>query len=131
METVLLTSAFVSFSHQFNEKADAVVPCFRTLVQANVRNKEIFKEAVKGMQAKGTTDYKSGFTFAFEQLLNVSRLPAMAAAASPCCRRMGPSGSPSTPMSSGSANCDETVLTAGGPGLHETLPEFCHRPQQA
>lgn len=23
------------------------------------------------MQAKGTTDYKSGFTFAFEQLLNV------------------------------------------------------------
>ena len=24
------------------------------------------------MQAKGTTDYKSGFTFAFEQLLNVS-----------------------------------------------------------
>lgn len=64
------------FSHQFNEKADAVVPCFRTLVQANVRNKEIFKEAVKGMQAKGTTDYKSGFTFAFEQLLNVSGLPA-------------------------------------------------------
>lgn len=26
------------------------------------------------MQAKGTTDYKSGFTFAFEQLLNVSFL---------------------------------------------------------
>lgn len=57
---------------QFNEKADAVVPCFRTLVQANVRNKKIFKEAVMHMQAKGTTDYKSGFTFAFEQLLNVS-----------------------------------------------------------
>lgn len=56
---------------QFNEKADAVVPCFRTLVQANVRNKKIFKEAVMHMQAKGTTDYKSGFTFAFEQLLNV------------------------------------------------------------
>lgn len=64
-----------SSSHQFNEKADAVVPCFRTLVQANVRNKKIFKEAVMHMQAKGTTDYKSGFTFAFEQLLNVrSRL---------------------------------------------------------
>lgn len=59
------------FTLQFNEKADAVVPCFRTLVQANVRNKKIFKEAVMHMQAKGTTDYKSGFTFAFEQLLNV------------------------------------------------------------
>lgn len=58
-------------SFKFNEKADAVVPCFRTLVQANVRNKKIFKEAVMHMQAKGTTDYKSGFTFAFEQLLNV------------------------------------------------------------
>lgn len=58
---------------QFNEKAEAVVPCFRTLVQANVRNKKIFKEAVMLMQAKGTTDYKSGFTFAFEQLLNVSK----------------------------------------------------------
>lgn len=56
---------------QFNEKAVFVVDCFRTLVQANVRNKKIFKEAVMRMQAKGTTDYKSGFTFAFEQLLNV------------------------------------------------------------
>lgn len=60
---------------QFNEKADAVVPCFRTLVQANIRNKKIFKEAVMHMQAKGTTDYKSGFTFAFEQLLNVRSQP--------------------------------------------------------
>uniref|UniRef100_A0A3Q0RPG0 Calcium channel, voltage-dependent, alpha 2/delta subunit 2a n=1 Tax=Amphilophus citrinellus TaxID=61819 RepID=A0A3Q0RPG0_AMPCI len=60
---------------RFNEKADAVVPCFRTLVQANVRNKKIFKEAVMRMQAKGTTDYKSGFTFAFEQLLNESSAP--------------------------------------------------------
>uniref|UniRef100_A0A8C5HJV0 VWFA domain-containing protein n=1 Tax=Gouania willdenowi TaxID=441366 RepID=A0A8C5HJV0_GOUWI len=60
---------------RFNEKADAVVPCFRTLVQANVRNKKIFKEAVMLMQAKGTTDYKSGFTFAFEQLLNESSAP--------------------------------------------------------
>lgn len=57
---------------QFNEKAEAVVPCFRHLVQANVRNKKIFKEAVQQMQAKGTTDYKSGFHFAFNQLLNVS-----------------------------------------------------------
>ncbi|XP_029907080.1 voltage-dependent calcium channel subunit alpha-2/delta-2a isoform X1 [Myripristis murdjan] len=60
---------------RFNEKADAVVPCFKTLVQANVRNKKIFKEAVQHMQAKGTTDYKSGFTFAFEQLLNESSAP--------------------------------------------------------
>ncbi|XP_037603506.1 voltage-dependent calcium channel subunit alpha-2/delta-2-like [Sebastes umbrosus] len=59
----------------FNEKADAVVPCFRTLVQANVRNKKIFKEAVGHMEAKGTTDYKSGFTFAFEQLLNENSAP--------------------------------------------------------
>lgn len=60
---------------RFNEKADAVVPCFKTLVQANVRNKKIFKEAVMHMQAKGTTDYKSGFTFAFEQLLNETSAP--------------------------------------------------------
>ncbi|XP_006783236.1 voltage-dependent calcium channel subunit alpha-2/delta-2a isoform X2 [Neolamprologus brichardi] len=59
----------------FNEKAVFVVDCFRTLVQANVRNKKIFKEAVMRMQAKGTTDYKSGFTFAFEQLLNESNAP--------------------------------------------------------
>ncbi|XP_056292352.1 voltage-dependent calcium channel subunit alpha-2/delta-2a isoform X3 [Pseudoliparis swirei] len=59
----------------FNEKADAVFPCFRTLVQANARNKKIFKEAVRHLQAKGTTDYKSGFTFAFEQLLNESSAP--------------------------------------------------------
>uniref|UniRef100_A0A8C5B6G0 Calcium channel, voltage-dependent, alpha 2/delta subunit 2a n=1 Tax=Gadus morhua TaxID=8049 RepID=A0A8C5B6G0_GADMO len=56
----------------FSEKAEALVPCFKNLVQANIRNKKIFKEAVFHMQAKGTTDYKSGFTFAFEQLLNVS-----------------------------------------------------------
>uniref|UniRef100_A0A3B4DRE1 Calcium channel, voltage-dependent, alpha 2/delta subunit 2a n=1 Tax=Pygocentrus nattereri TaxID=42514 RepID=A0A3B4DRE1_PYGNA len=56
----------------FNEKADAVVSCFKTLVQANVKNKKIFKEKVMNMQAKGTTDYKSGFKFAFEQLLNTS-----------------------------------------------------------
>lgn len=59
---------------QFNEKAEAVVPCFKHLVQANVRNKKIFKDAVQQMQAKGTTDYKSGFHFAFNQLLNVSGL---------------------------------------------------------
>ncbi|XP_036388834.1 voltage-dependent calcium channel subunit alpha-2/delta-2a isoform X2 [Megalops cyprinoides] len=59
----------------FNEKADAVVPCFTHLVQANIRNKKIFKEAVMHMSAKGTTDYKSGFRFAFKQLLNESSVP--------------------------------------------------------
>uniref|UniRef100_A0A672H1D8 Calcium channel, voltage-dependent, alpha 2/delta subunit 2b n=1 Tax=Salarias fasciatus TaxID=181472 RepID=A0A672H1D8_SALFA len=60
---------------RFNEKAEAVVPCFRHLVQANVRNKKIFKDAVQQMQAKGTTDYKSGFHFAFNQLLNKTNVP--------------------------------------------------------
>ncbi|XP_030634228.1 voltage-dependent calcium channel subunit alpha-2/delta-2b [Chanos chanos] len=60
---------------RFNEKAEAVVPCFKHLVQANVRNKKIFKEAVQQMQAKGTTDYKSGFHFAFDQLLNKTNVP--------------------------------------------------------
>ncbi|XP_033939172.1 voltage-dependent calcium channel subunit alpha-2/delta-2-like [Pseudochaenichthys georgianus] len=60
---------------RFNEKAEAVVPCFKHLVQANVRNKKIFKDAVKQMQAKGTTDYKSGFHFAFNQLLNKTNVP--------------------------------------------------------
>uniref|UniRef100_A0A8C0YSA8 Calcium channel, voltage-dependent, alpha 2/delta subunit 2a n=1 Tax=Cyprinus carpio carpio TaxID=630221 RepID=A0A8C0YSA8_CYPCA len=57
---------------RFNEKAYAVVPCFTTLVQANIKNKKIFKEAVMNMQAKGTTDYKTGFQFAFDQLLNTN-----------------------------------------------------------
>ncbi|XP_073809039.1 voltage-dependent calcium channel subunit alpha-2/delta-2a isoform X2 [Danio rerio] len=60
---------------RFNEKAYAVVPCFTTLVQANIKNKKIFKEAVMNMQAKGTTDYKTGFQFAFDQLLNDTSAP--------------------------------------------------------
>uniref|UniRef100_A0A8C1TBG4 Calcium channel, voltage-dependent, alpha 2/delta subunit 2a n=1 Tax=Cyprinus carpio TaxID=7962 RepID=A0A8C1TBG4_CYPCA len=60
---------------RFNEKAYAVVPCFTTLVQANIKNKKIFKEAVMNMQAKGTTDYKTGFQFAFDQLLNETSAP--------------------------------------------------------
>uniref|UniRef100_A0AAY3ZXZ4 VWFA domain-containing protein n=1 Tax=Denticeps clupeoides TaxID=299321 RepID=A0AAY3ZXZ4_9TELE len=59
----------------FSEKAEAVIPCFKHLVQANVRNKKIFKKAVQEMQAKGTTDYKSGFHFAFNQLLNKTNVP--------------------------------------------------------
>uniref|UniRef100_A0A3Q3NN01 Voltage-dependent calcium channel subunit alpha-2/delta-2-like n=1 Tax=Mastacembelus armatus TaxID=205130 RepID=A0A3Q3NN01_9TELE len=71
----ILISTFSLFVFQFNEKAEAVVPCFKHLVQANVRNKKIFKEAVQQMQAKGTTDYKSGFHFAFNQLLNKTNVP--------------------------------------------------------
>lgn len=46
--------------------------CFTHLVQANVRNKKVFKDAVQGMVAKGTTGYKAGFEYAFDQLQNVS-----------------------------------------------------------
>lgn len=46
--------------------------CFKHLVQANIRNKKVFKEDVEGMEAQGTTDYKAGFEYAFEQLQNVS-----------------------------------------------------------
>ncbi|XP_072097913.1 voltage-dependent calcium channel subunit alpha-2/delta-1 isoform X5 [Mobula birostris] len=53
----------------FNNVAKSV-SCFRHLVQANVRNKKVLKDAVNQIQAKGITDYKKGFTFAFEQLLN-------------------------------------------------------------
>lgn len=60
-----------SLSLQFNEKAQPV-SCFTHLVQANVRNKKVFKEAVQGMVAKGTTGYKAGFEYAFDQLQNVS-----------------------------------------------------------
>ncbi|KPP59873.1 hypothetical protein Z043_122168 [Scleropages formosus] len=60
---------------RFSEKAEPVVPCFKHLVQANVRNKRTFKQAVQLMQAKGMTDYKSGFHFAFQQLLNVTNMP--------------------------------------------------------
>ncbi|XP_034296253.1 voltage-dependent calcium channel subunit alpha-2/delta-2 isoform X2 [Pantherophis guttatus] len=53
----------------FNQKAQPV-SCFKHLVQANIRNKKVFKEDVEGMEAQGTTDYKAGFEYAFEQLQN-------------------------------------------------------------
>ncbi|CAN9508167.1 unnamed protein product [Ophioblennius macclurei] len=58
----------------FNEKATHA-SCFQNLVQANVRNKRILKDAVKNITAKGITNYKGGFELAFSQLaqLNVSR----------------------------------------------------------
>ncbi|XP_049995728.1 voltage-dependent calcium channel subunit alpha-2/delta-1 [Alexandromys fortis] len=53
----------------FNSNAQDV-SCFQHLVQANVRNKKVLKDAVNNITAKGITDYKKGFSFAFEQLLN-------------------------------------------------------------
>ncbi|CAJ1056749.1 voltage-dependent calcium channel subunit alpha-2/delta-1 [Xyrichtys novacula] len=49
--------------------------CFDHLVQANVRNKKLLKDAVQNITAKGITNYTKGFEFAFEQLsvMNVSR----------------------------------------------------------
>ncbi|OXB63080.1 hypothetical protein ASZ78_002574 [Callipepla squamata] len=55
----------------FNNNAQNV-SCFNHLVQANVRNKKKLKEAVDKISAKGITDYKKGFSYAFEQLLNHS-----------------------------------------------------------
>ncbi|XP_061473842.1 voltage-dependent calcium channel subunit alpha-2/delta-2 isoform X1 [Rhineura floridana] len=53
----------------FNQNAQPV-SCFKHLVQANIRNKNVFKEKVELMEAQGTTDYKAGFEYAFEQLQN-------------------------------------------------------------
>ncbi|KAM8974423.1 voltage-dependent calcium channel subunit alpha-2/delta-1 isoform 2-T2 [Pelodytes ibericus] len=55
----------------FNNNAHDV-SCFHHLVQANVRNKKVLKEAVNNISAKGTTDYKTGFQFAFDQLRNTN-----------------------------------------------------------
>ncbi|XP_016135548.1 voltage-dependent calcium channel subunit alpha-2/delta-1-like [Sinocyclocheilus grahami] len=54
----------------FNNSAKSVA-CFENLVQANVRNKKILKEAVQKITANGTTDYKIGFKEAFYQLSSV------------------------------------------------------------
>ncbi|XP_076578185.1 voltage-dependent calcium channel subunit alpha-2/delta-1a isoform X3 [Chaetodon auriga] len=58
----------------FNDKA-TYASCFENLVQANVRNKRMLKDAVQSITAKGTTNYRGGFQLAFEQLaqMNVSR----------------------------------------------------------
>uniref|UniRef100_A0A8D0G7I2 Calcium voltage-gated channel auxiliary subunit alpha2delta 2 n=1 Tax=Sphenodon punctatus TaxID=8508 RepID=A0A8D0G7I2_SPHPU len=55
----------------FNQKAQPV-SCFKHLVQANIRNKKVFKEDVQDMVAQGTTDYKAGFEYAFDQLQNTN-----------------------------------------------------------
>ncbi|XP_068611504.1 voltage-dependent calcium channel subunit alpha-2/delta-1-like [Brachionichthys hirsutus] len=58
----------------FNDKAKSA-SCFQNLVQANVRNKRMLKEAVRSITAKGTTNYIRGLEMAFAQLsqMNVSR----------------------------------------------------------
>ncbi|XP_017270318.1 voltage-dependent calcium channel subunit alpha-2/delta-1a isoform X2 [Kryptolebias marmoratus] len=58
----------------FNKSARPAA-CFQNLVQANVRNKRILKEAVQRIKAEGITNYTSGFELAFQQLnqTNVSR----------------------------------------------------------
>ncbi|XP_052410962.1 voltage-dependent calcium channel subunit alpha-2/delta-1 isoform X2 [Carassius gibelio] len=55
----------------FNNSAKSVA-CFKNLVQANVRNKKILKEAVQKITANGTTDYKIGFKEAFGQLSSIN-----------------------------------------------------------
>ncbi|XP_029901606.1 voltage-dependent calcium channel subunit alpha-2/delta-1a isoform X2 [Myripristis murdjan] len=58
----------------FNNKATQAA-CFKNLVQANVRNKKILKDAVHSITAKGITNYRGGFELAFKQLelTNVTR----------------------------------------------------------
>ncbi|XP_051512718.1 voltage-dependent calcium channel subunit alpha-2/delta-1-like [Myxocyprinus asiaticus] len=59
---------YVNVVH-FNTKVNNTA-CFDHLVQANVRNKKILKDAVQNISAKGITNYTKGFEFAFEQLSN-------------------------------------------------------------
>lgn len=64
-------SSLLPSSPQFNEKA-SYASCFTNLVQANVRNKRMLKEAVQNINAKGITNYRGGFELAFEQLAQVT-----------------------------------------------------------
>lgn len=57
---------------QFNTRVKNTA-CFDHLVQANVRNKKLLKDAVQNITAKGITNYTKGFEFAFEQLNMVSK----------------------------------------------------------
>lgn len=65
-------SSLLPSSLQFNDKATHAA-CFANLVQANVRNKRMLKDAVQNITAKGTTNYRGGFELAFEQLAQVER----------------------------------------------------------
>lgn len=55
---------------QFNTQVKKTA-CFDHLVQANVRNKKLLKDAVQNITAKGITNYTKGLEFAFEQLFVV------------------------------------------------------------
>lgn len=63
-------STLLTLSPQFNKSARPAA-CFQNLVQANVRNKRILKEAVQNLKAEGITNYTSGLELAFEQLNQV------------------------------------------------------------
>ncbi|KAI4876396.1 hypothetical protein NFI96_025221, partial [Prochilodus magdalenae] len=65
---------YVNVVH-FNTRVNNTA-CFDHLVQANVRNKKILKDAVQNITAKGITNYTKGFEFAFKQLSdpNVTRV---------------------------------------------------------
>uniref|UniRef100_A0A3Q4MEU8 Voltage-dependent calcium channel subunit alpha-2/delta-1-like n=1 Tax=Neolamprologus brichardi TaxID=32507 RepID=A0A3Q4MEU8_NEOBR len=67
-------SSLLTFSLQFQNVAKNV-SCFGNLVQANVRNKKILKNAVENITANLSTNYTAGFETAFEQLkqMNYSR----------------------------------------------------------
>lgn len=67
----LYLSHSLSIRFQFNTKVNNTA-CFDHLVQANVRNKKILKDAVQNITAKGITNYTKGFEFAFNQLSYVS-----------------------------------------------------------
>lgn len=91
--------------------------CFKHLVQANIRNKKVFKEDVQGMVAKGTTDYKAGFEYAFDQLQNVSWGPAGRAGEGRLRPWACPTHRPSASQSNITrANCNKMIMmfTDGG-----------------
>lgn len=69
------------------------------------------------MQAKGTTDYKSGFTFAFEQLLNVRAKKPLSETAILVCLRL-------TLLSNPIKKTEFTAITQRQ-GLYKTFPEGC------
>lgn len=71
LNNLILISVSYVMSFQFNEDAKKAA-CFDNLVQANVRNKKILKDAVQNITAKGITNYKDGFDMAFQQLLSVN-----------------------------------------------------------
>lgn len=56
----------------FSWTASPVVPCFQSLVQANVRNLKHLREAVEEVKPLGNASVPHAFEAAFEQLREVS-----------------------------------------------------------